>query len=221
MTLPLPPDRKERIKNALVNVEQWSHDFRGTYIVPPTETFERELLLDDRDQPVKLMYLGKANTDGDLVAWLPKQKIVATGDIVVSPYPFGFGSFPGDWIETLKKIKALGFTTLIPGHGEPQTNTTYLDNLIAAISDIRAQVGPLAKQGLSQDEIKKKVDFSKSAALFGPTARDKANFQSLFAEPMTTNAYKEARGDPVLQTMGPGVAYTETPPKSRAKRHKT
>ena len=40
-------DRKERIKNALVNVEQWSHDFRGTYIVPPTETFEHELLLDD------------------------------------------------------------------------------------------------------------------------------------------------------------------------------
>ena len=123
------------------------------------------MLLDDRDQPVKLMYLGKANTDGDLVAWLPKQKIIATGDIVVSPYPYGFGSFPADWIETLKKIKALGFTTLLPGHGEPQTDTTYIDNLIAAITDIRAQVGPLAKQGLSKEEIKKKVDFSKSASI--------------------------------------------------------
>ena len=60
-------------------------DYRGTYIVPPTETFERELVLDDPNVPVRLMHLGRANTDGDLIAWLPQQKIVATGDIVVAP----------------------------------------------------------------------------------------------------------------------------------------
>ncbi|HJR82471.1 MAG TPA: MBL fold metallo-hydrolase, partial [Sphingomicrobium sp.] len=139
-------DRKARIRKALPQQDDFLRDFKGSYIVPPTETFERELLLDDPDVPVRLLHLGRANTAGDALAWLPKQKILATGDIVVAPSPFGFGSFPADWIETIGKLKAMGFVTLIPGHGRPQKDTAYLDKLIAAIRDVRAQVGPLAKQ---------------------------------------------------------------------------
>ena len=60
-------------------------DFRGTYLVLPTETFTRELLLDDPVRPVRLIHPGRANTDGDAIAWLPNERIVVTGDIVVSP----------------------------------------------------------------------------------------------------------------------------------------
>lgn len=216
----VPGDRRERVRKVLGQFDDYVNDFRGSYIVPPTETFEHRLLLDDRDEPVELLFLGRANTAGDLVAWLPKQRIVASGDIVVSPYPFGFGSYPGEWIETIGKIKALGFTTLIPGHGNPQTDTAYIDRLVTALTDIRAQVGPLAKQGLPLDEVKKKVDFSKTGELWGTSARDKANFQGLFAEPMTGSAYKEALGHPIVQGEGsPPPRFTETGPKSRAVHH--
>ena len=96
----------------------------------------------------------------------PKQKIVATGDIVVSPIPFGFGSYSGDWIDTIGKIKALGFATLIPGHGLPQRDSAYLDRLVAALSDLRGQIAPLAKAGMPLEEVRKKVDFSKSIDTF-------------------------------------------------------
>src|SRR4051812_9327162 len=99
------PDRKERIKKALSQFDLMTRDFVGSYLVPPTETFEHELVIRDRDVPVHIMFLGRANTAGDAIAWLPKQKIVASGDIVVSPVPFGFGSFPAEWIETLGKLK--------------------------------------------------------------------------------------------------------------------
>src|SRR5687767_7002882 len=82
-------DRRERVKKALADFKQLRADYRGTYIVPPTETFDRELLLDDPKVPVRLLHFGRANTDGDLVAWLPEQKIVASGDIVVAPSPYG------------------------------------------------------------------------------------------------------------------------------------
>ena len=216
-------DRKERIKKALVQYDQFGGDFRGTYIVPPTETFERELRLDDRDVPVRLLHLGRANTNGDALAWLPKQKIVATGDIVVSPIPFGFGSYSGEWIQTLGKIKALGFTTLIPGHGVPQTDTAYLDRLIAALMDLRNQVMPLAKAGMPLEEVKKKVDFTKSIETFGTTQRIRANTQALFFDPMTGSVYKEALGQPIVQGEGspePDVPR-DTPPKSMAKRHRS
>jgi glyoxylase-like metal-dependent hydrolase (beta-lactamase superfamily II) len=218
------PDRKERIKKALVQFDDVTRDFVGSYLVLPTETFERELILKDRDVPVHLKFLGRANTDGDAIAWLPRQKIVVTGDIVVAPYPFGFGSYSGDWIETLGKIKALGFTTLIPGHGMPQSDGSYLDKLVAGLSDLRAQVLPLARAGNSLEDVKKKVDFTKSIALFGDTPRVKANLPSLFFDPMTGSVYKEALGQPILQgdlTGFPKPEVTDTPPPSTAKRHRS
>lgn len=200
-----------------------THDFTGSYIVLPTETFEHELAINDRDVPVRMMFLGRANTEGDAIAWLPKQKIVASGDIVVSPYPFGFGSYSGDWIQTIGKIKALGFTTLIPGHGLPMSDASYLDKLIAALTDLRSQIFPLAKAGMSLDDVKKKVDFSKSIELFGNTPRDKANLQGLFFDPMIGSVYKEAKGIAILQgdlEGFPPPEVTDKPPRSTAIHHK-
>lgn len=217
------PDRKERIKKALVQYASFANDFAGSYIVPPTETFERQLVIGDRDLPVEFLHLGRANTPGDAIAWLPRQRIVATGDIVVSPIPFGFGSHSGDWIETIGKVKALGFMTLIPGHGLPQSDSAYLDKLVAAMTGLRAQVMPLAKAGLSLEEIKKKIDFTKSIETFGTTQRIRSNAQSLFFDPMTGSVYKEARGQPIVQGEGspePDVPR-DTPPKPSSLHHKS
>ena len=212
-------DRKERIRKALGQFDLMTRDFVGSYLVPPTETFEHELVINDRDVPVHMMFLGRANTDGDAIAWLPKQKIVASGDIVVSPYPFGFGSYPAEWIQTLGKLKALGFTTLIPGHGHPMTDATYIDKLVAAIRDVQTEVGPLAAAGVSLDDVRKKVDFSKSIAMFGDTPQVKANLQGLFFDPMIGNEYKEARSEPIVQGDLEGFPPPEvkdTPPPSHA-----
>ena len=217
------PDRKDRIRKALPQQDAFLADFRGSYIVLPTETFERELILDDPDVPVRLLHLGRANTAGDALAWLPKQRILVTGDIVVAPVPYGFGSFSGDWIETVGKMKALGLTTLIPGHGLPQSDSSYLDKLIAALTDLRTQVMPLARAGMPLEEVRKKVDFAKSIETFGTTARIRANAQALFFDPMTASVYKEALGQPIVQGEGapePDIPR-EIPPKSRARRHQS
>lgn len=100
------------------------------------------------------------------------------------------------------KLKALGYKTLIPGHGEPQTDTAYVDQLIGSIEDIRAQVGPLARAGLSLGETGQKVDFSRYAALFGTTERRKTLFKAYWTDPMVENAWKEAKGVPIVQGEG-------------------
>ena len=216
------PDRRERVKKAIAQYQAFPKDFVGTYIVPPTETFERRLVLGDPLRPVELLHLGRANTDGDLIAWLPGEKVVATGDIVVAPVPFGFFSFPGDWIETLGKLKAIPFEVLIPGHGDPQRDQSYIDKLVAAISGIRAKVASLAKAGVKQEEVKAKVDWTAIVAPFADTPRNKVNFEGLFIDPMIPNAYKEALGQPIIQGEGnPTPPFKVTPPKSTAKRHKS
>ncbi len=137
-----------------------------------------------------------------------------TGDVVVWPTPFGFFCFPADWVQTLGKIKALGYTTLIPGHGEPQIDTSYIDRLIGSIEDIRAQVAPLAKQGLSLEEVAGKVDFSRYRDIFGKTERQKTLFKAYWTDPMTENAWKEAKGLPIKQGEGEVTVATQSKKKN-------
>jgi glyoxylase-like metal-dependent hydrolase (beta-lactamase superfamily II) len=207
------PAMRDRYRRYITNMNAFVRDFRGTYLVPPTGTFARELVIDDAERPVKMMFLGRANTEGDAVAWLPKQRIVITGDIVVSPVPFGFFSYPESWIRVLGKLKALDFALLVPGHGEPQRDTAYLDKLIGTIADIRAQVGPLARQGLSLDEVRKRVDFSSQSDIFGATPRLRIAFENLWLTPMVENAWKEARGVAIVQ--GEGQATPASVQRSR------
>lgn len=174
-------------------------DIPGTYLALPTETFQDELLLDDPLRPVRLMFLGRANTDGDAIAWLPNERIVMTGDVVVAPVPFGFFSFPGDWLGVLERIKALNYTVLVPGHGEPQTDTAYVDNLITSISDLRDQVGPLARQNLTIDDVRSRVNYTRHQEMFGETPRHRRQLEAFWLRTMTINAYREARGEPIEQ----------------------
>ena len=190
---------RQRYRRMIDDFRRLMTDVRGTHLVRPTETFSDELLLDDQLRPIRLIHPGRANTDGDAVAWLPNERILVTGDIVVWPIPFGFYSFPGDWIGVLERLKAMDYRLLIPGHGEPQTDTAYLDRLIAAIGDIRAQVGPLARQGLGLDEIRERVDYSAQTAIFGDSPRHRQQFEGYWLRPMTVNAWIEARGAPMVQ----------------------
>lgn len=200
---------RERYRGMIAEYRRLAADIRGTHLVLPTETFAEELLLDDPERPVRLIHLGRANTDGDAVAWLPNQRIVVTGDIVVAPTPYGFFSFPESWIGVLERIKALGFTTLVPGHGEPQTETAYVDRLIATIRDIRVQVGPLARQGLTLEQVRERVDFSAQTAIFGDTPRNRSLFEAFWLTPMVENAWREARGLPIVQGGGESTPATE------------
>jgi glyoxylase-like metal-dependent hydrolase (beta-lactamase superfamily II) len=174
-------------------------DVRGTFLVLPTETFTDELQLDDPVRPVRLIHPGRANTDGDAIAWLPNERIVVTGDVVVSPIPFGFYSFPGDWLRALDRIRALNFRTLIPGHGEPQTDSVYLDRLTATLTDLRSQIGPLARQGLSLEEVQRRVNWDAQRSIFGDTPRNRTLFDAFWLRPMTINTYREARTQPFEQ----------------------
>ena len=208
------PDRVERAKKAKLDYAAFAEAYAGTHVVPPTETFTEGLRIDDPAVPVEVKFLGRANTAGDAVVWLPKQKIVMSGDMVVWPTPYGFFSFPGDWIQTLGKLKALGYKTLIPGHGEPQTDTAYIDQLIGSIEDIRAQVGPLARQGLSLDDVRKKLDFSRYEAVFGTDERKRRLFKAYWTDPMTENAWKEAKGLPIIQGEGEVTVATQSGKKN-------
>lgn len=87
----------------------------------PTLTFTDTMTIElggDRGELV-LQYLGRGHTEGDIVAWLPRERIVFTGDLVESQAALYTGdAFHFDWAAgTLDRVKALGAEQLVGGRG--------------------------------------------------------------------------------------------------------
>jgi glyoxylase-like metal-dependent hydrolase (beta-lactamase superfamily II) len=174
--------------------------YAGMHAWPADETFTTTFSIPDDIAPVELRYLGRANTDGDAIVWLPKQRVLVSGDIVVHPMPYASATYPKDWIAALQALKAIDYKYLIPGHGAVLTDTAYLDTLIGALSDVRTQIGALAAQGLTFEEARAKWDFTKLKTTFcGDDPWKRFLLNAFYLGALTQNAWKEAKGIPIVQ----------------------
>jgi glyoxylase-like metal-dependent hydrolase (beta-lactamase superfamily II) len=118
-------------------------DLRTTKLKPPSVLFSKDLFFDDGKHRVELMHLGVAHTHGDAVAWLPKERILFTGDVCVNgPYNFAGDGDVGKWVATLDAVKKLGPKIVCTGHG-PRSVATVLDDQQAFFRALREQVGAL------------------------------------------------------------------------------
>jgi glyoxylase-like metal-dependent hydrolase (beta-lactamase superfamily II) len=71
-----------------------------------------------RDREIQLLHLGRAHTEGDVFVYLPREKVVVTGDALIGWTPFMGDGYPEDWVATLDRLAQLDFTHIIMGHGE-------------------------------------------------------------------------------------------------------
>jgi glyoxylase-like metal-dependent hydrolase (beta-lactamase superfamily II) len=167
---------------------------------PATLTFGDRLTIPDSETPVAVMFLGKANTDGDAVVWVESEKVICTGDIVVEPLPYAAASFPTSWTRVLNQIEGFDFAYLIPGHGDVQKDHVYLDKVKGALAEVQRQVAPLAKNGVSLDDAYKQTDFKALMQSFtGDDNWRKQEFYSFFLHSIIKNSYFEATGQPIVQ----------------------
>jgi len=74
---------------------------------------------------IDILYLGRAHTGGDLVVWLPKEKILFSSETWFNRmFPSMAGGYPHEWLEVIKKEEAMNAKWYIPGHGfvdDPKT----------------------------------------------------------------------------------------------------
>ncbi len=110
-----------------------------------------------------MKYLGRGNTVGDAIAYLPKERILIAGDLVDSPVPYLGGGFPIEEVDTLKRVKELDVETLIPGHGGVLKGKAFLqqeiDLIEAVIAAMNQEIGRTnADPHRKLDEIKKAVE---------------------------------------------------------------
>src|SRR2546429_3220412 len=121
-------------------------DVAASKLKPPSLLFPKEMIFDDGKHRVELHYFGVAHTHGDGFAWLPKERILFTGDACVNgPYNYLADGDTGEWVKTLEAAKKLGAKTVCPGHGPIGAGET-LDDQQTFFMELRKQVQKYARK---------------------------------------------------------------------------
>jgi cyclase len=149
---------------------EWDQNYSGQNLEGyrqefPTLLFDKLLVFDDGEHLVELMKMGPAHTAGDAVAWLPKEKILVTGDLCVNGNPWGNNVADPNadydrWLNVLDTLAAMNVQTVVPGHGEPGT-IGILKQQRAYLADLLCQVRQGILAGKSKEELVKEIDLSK------------------------------------------------------------
>ena len=139
---------------------------KETKPTPPTMTFKSQLTLYRGNREIQLLFLGRGHTEGDTVVYLPKEKIVCTGDLMESRPAYMGSAVFDEWIKTLDALKKLDFNTVLPGHGVPFHDKALITAWQSYLQDLITQVAALRKQGLTADQAAQKVDLRSHASAF-------------------------------------------------------
>ena len=135
--------------------------FRAAETIPgltwPTLTFDHALTVHLGRREVKLLFLGRGHTAGDIVAWVPDAQVLFSGDLVEyrSACYCGDAHF-ADWPATLDCLAALRPQALVPGRGDALATPALVregldftrDFLVTLYGSVRASVA----QGLALKE---------------------------------------------------------------------
>jgi glyoxylase-like metal-dependent hydrolase (beta-lactamase superfamily II) len=128
---------------------------------PPNVTLNTQMTLFRGSREIQIRYLGRGHTAGDIVVFLPKERMVMTGDFLTSGLSNMSDSYPQDWVASLDALKKLDFQTVLPGHGEAFTDRAKIDYFQAYLRDVWTETSRLKKEGVSAEEAAKRVDMTK------------------------------------------------------------
>jgi len=128
---------------------------------PPNVTLATQMTLYRGSREIQIRFLGRGHTAGDVVVFLPNEKVVMTGDFLTSGLSNMSDSYPEEWVTSLDALKKLDFDTVLPGHGDAFTDKTKIDYFQAYLRDVWSEVSRLKKEGASAEEAAKRADLTK------------------------------------------------------------
>jgi len=153
-------------------VQRFPRLFRSVESVPgltwPNLTFSERLTLYLGRREVQLMFLGKGHTKGDIVAWLPKDKVCFSGDLVeYGATPYAGDSYPREWVHTLDRLRQLGAEKMVPGRGEALANQAEVENAIEQTQAFVRLLSETVGEGVARKDDLKRV-FERTRSVLEP-----------------------------------------------------
>jgi cyclase len=198
---PLTPEQKEYLQLTIEDIKASTPHIEAAKIVDPTLTMDKSLRIHLGKRVVEVKFLGRGNTEGDTIAYVPDAKVLLTGDLVVAPTPYGILSFYDEWIGTLDKLQQFDTKTIIPGHGKIQSDWSYVrmeQDLLRATID---RVNGAVKRGLTLEQTQTEVTLEDWRDRFaGNDHWRKRNFRNYWVYPAVQRLYEMKKGTTTTTT---------------------
>jgi glyoxylase-like metal-dependent hydrolase (beta-lactamase superfamily II) len=168
--------------------------------------FTDQLNIDLGGREVKVFWPGNANTAGDAVVYVPDQKLLITGDILVWPAPYATTSYIGSWVNVLDKLLAMDVSVIVPGHGPVLHDKTYMKTVRKLLVDLNDQVKQGIAQGLSLEQVKKKVTMQSYKDELTQGIPERVYAWDNYFIPAVESAWNEQKGIPIDENPFPAPA---------------
>jgi glyoxylase-like metal-dependent hydrolase (beta-lactamase superfamily II) len=210
---PLTPELKTRVEHALRRRKEMLADRMQFRAVPPTVDVAESFTLTRGSRTIEIKFLGRGNTRGDLVVYLPSERILATGDLVVAPVPYATNVYAQEWVKTLARLMAFPAATVLPGHGPVMRDWSYVQRVKSTIEQTLAGVAAAKKEGLTIAQTIERVQLPEARDGFvqGIESR-RAGYEAFFRPTLVRNAWEEldpdimkAAASTTMKNVAPGV----------------
>ena len=130
---------------------------KSVQLVLPTETYTDRRTINLGGREVQVLHHDRAVTPGDTFLYLPSEKIVLTGDLLVNPIAFALSCYPTGWLKTLETIDAMDAQVLVPGHGEPLRDKTLLRTHMEVMRALLSEGKDAKGRGLDPDQAREAI----------------------------------------------------------------
>jgi glyoxylase-like metal-dependent hydrolase (beta-lactamase superfamily II) len=127
---------------------------KNVHLVLPNVTFTDRMEIELGERHVEILNYGRGVTPGDTFVYLPEERLLLLGDLIVNPITFALSGFPTEWLRVLEKIDALEVTTIVTGHGAPLHDKALLHATMDVFRVLLKEGKAAKEKGLSPDQAK-------------------------------------------------------------------
>jgi cyclase len=154
------PVAKARIEQQLRVQQAYASAVKEVRLTPPSVTLRDKMTIIRGDREIQILHFGRGHTAGDVVVYLPKERVLCTGDLLYNDVSYLGDGFVNEWPETLEKVKGLDFDYVIPGHWETFRGKQRLEYFQLYLRDLWQQTAKLHAQGIPAEEAAKRIDMT-------------------------------------------------------------
>ena len=146
-----PPANLPRLKQSLEDARFFLDQKKNTKHTFANLTFTNQLTLYMGKREIRVLNYGRAVTPGDAFLYLPNERILLTGDLLINPISFALSSYPTEWLKALEGLEALDASIIVPGHGDPLTDKALLRATMGVFRELLRQGKDAKAKGLDVD----------------------------------------------------------------------
>jgi glyoxylase-like metal-dependent hydrolase (beta-lactamase superfamily II) len=189
---PLPAEQRRKDEDDMRVEREFIAEAMKVKFTYPTLTYQDKLTLHHGGREFRFISM-VGDAKGTTVLYLPKEKILVTGDLLCYPVPY-FTPPLSQHAKSLRRLAQFDADVIIPGHGPAWRDKDFLNQEAELFETIVLQVRQAVQKGLvTVEEVQKVVNVEPLRLKFTHDDKDLNKQFREYVKGMTENAYREAR----------------------------